>query len=106
MFEIKKTTVTREAVMATENARYNISYNVESELLKRVDVAVFVSQPVEAVDADGKPVKQMHEFEVGHLMLEDSVFKTYNFPYSEKLPVYMEDFTRIINEIINPTKGE
>lgn len=103
MLEIKKTTVTNEAVMQTENAKYNVVYTIESQTLRSVTVSIITTRMVEVPDAEGNTQQQPQEMEIGQLLLEDSTFKTYGIPYSDKLPAYVGDFTKIINEIVKPT---
>ncbi|WP_106831169.1 hypothetical protein [Parabacteroides pacaensis] len=103
MLEIKKTTVTNEAFMETENAKYNVIYTIESQMLRTVTASIITTQMVEVPDAEGNTVQQPQEMEIGQLILEDSTFKTYSLPYSDKLPAYVGDFIKIINEIVKPT---
>lgn len=101
---VTRTTITREAEKTTANGKYVINYTCVENTLQSVKATVYDVVEREYPNANGEMVKQNDNVRIGELVMEYSMFKVTNagFPYSDKLPLYMNDFIGIINEIIAP----
>ncbi len=86
----------------TANATYAGEYTVINGQLTEVKADVIVTKPTEVPDADGNPMVQDVEQQIGTLRMEYQVLRTEHFPYSEDLPKYMADFCEIVKSIVAP----
>lgn len=102
--EIKKTTVTRDAEVITSNATYKITYTIVGDSLQNVTAHVCDCREVEVPGPNGS-IKQSQTYEIGALVMEGGIMRSGQFPYSEKLPLYMSDFVGIVNEIVEPAES-
>lgn len=100
---IKKTTVIREVEAVTVNATYKVTCTAVESQLQNVTARVFETREIDAPGPNG-PVKQPQLYEVGTLVMENSMMRSGQFPYTEKLPLYMSDFIGIVNEIVEPAQ--
>lgn len=96
--EISKTII-HEVEKVTDNATYNVTYTVVSNNVISTVVKVFEIQNTTIPSSEGKITVQPQLIEQGTFVIEQSSFRNSYFPYSEKLPLYMQDLVDIVNEI-------
>ena len=104
-FNVKRTTVTKEADKTTANGVYNITYTVTNGVLQSVSVRVYDTQEVSVPTADGQTMKQSRTIEVTTLQYEGGTVRYGTLPYSEKMLLYLQDFVDIVNEIVEPAQN-
>lgn len=104
-FNVKRTTVTKEADKTTANGVYNITYVMTNDILQSVVVKVCDTREVNVPTADGQTMKQSRTIEVTTLQYEGGTVRYGTLPYTEKMLLYLQDFVDIVNEIMGPEKA-
>lgn len=105
--QVKKATITQEAVMKTENASYNVTYSVSDNKLQSLSAIIQDVTHVEGPSPNGI-VRQYEQLrEVGRITVDG--YGHVSMPtmsYSEKLPLYMSDFGKIIRTVQRAAQPE
>lgn len=99
---IQKTTVIREGTVSTDVARYQFNYTIVGEELVSVRADVFDMRDVAVQTADGDSTES-REVQIGSLLMEGGLIRNGSFPFCDKYPLYVKDFSTIINTILHPT---
>lgn len=96
--EISKTII-HEVEKVTDNATYNVTYTVVGNQIMSTVVRVCEIKETSYPSQNGETIVQPQLIELGTFIIEESSFRNSYFPYSEKLPLYMQDLIDIVNEI-------
>lgn len=98
--QVQKTTITQEATMKTENASYNVTYSVSDSKLQSLTATIQDVTIVEGPGPNGTVSHYEQPREIGRITVDG--YGHVSMPtmsYSEKLPLYMSDFVKIIQAV-------
>lgn len=97
MLEVK--TISSDCDARVESGTHSVKYDMENNLLKKVEVTFLERVEEESLTTDGEPVVQEHVMEAGFLVYKDGMISMYNFKYGDRFVEYMSDFEVILSEI-------
>lgn len=93
--------------MTTANASYNATYSVSDNKLQSLTAVILETYLEEGPGADGTAQMFEHQKEAGRIMVDGyGNVSTSSMKYSEKLPLYMTDFVKLIRTVSGEEKEE
>lgn len=105
--EITKRTYQTEGVTTTENAKYEVSYNISENIetkeltLDTLTCVVKTTVKQQIPTATSESIEQDVEVEAGTFRIQYGRFTCVDgFPYSNKTITYLTDFNAIVQSII------